>query len=189
MKRIIILIMLVLSVIALAENRKVFGFTVGMTIEDVKEKFGEDNVKKARKGIYTVDLNNINNMEYALIILHNNKICKVAIYGDSQFTNKYGDQLKTEYEEIHTILVKKYGNPEDHNFLKSGSYWDEPQDFIMALSKKERYLSSYWVLEDVSIALGVDILSAESFQLYIAYEFKEFYKYLEELKKIQNDMF
>jgi hypothetical protein len=69
-------------------------------------------------------------------------------------TNVYGYSLKTEYENIQDMLVSNYGEPvTDDDYLLTGSIWNEPDDWLSALAKEERKLSSSWKVNGTTIYL------------------------------------
>lgn len=88
-------------------------------------------------------------------------------------TNNYGTTIKSKFNSIKEALDKKYGAGLHVNYLKDGSIWDEPKDFLMALSKEEYVLLSTWFPNEgdiTGISLVVAIFSSNSAVLMLNYE-------------------
>lgn len=77
-------------------------------------------------------------------------MCWIKAIGKDISTSAYGVELKLEFEEMNEKLTKAYGAGETTDILMSGSIWDEPKDFMMALIKKERFLMVIWDEEKAS---------------------------------------
>ena len=76
-------------------------------------------------------------------------------------------------------LEKVYGNATTTDVLLPGSIWDEPDDFMIGLIKKERYLFSIWNAESRArldstismIGLGVNPLGTDKGYITLEYYF------------------
>ena len=75
-------------------------------------------------------------------------------------TSAYGESVKSEFYKIKNQINTSYGQSKDFDYLKDGSIWDKPQDWMTALYKKDRVLESLWLLECGSI-LHDDISSID----------------------------
>lgn len=71
--------------------------------------------------------------------------------------------------------------------VRPGSIWKEPEDWSMALSKKERTLAAWW--EGHGVVLTAVGLDRESGGLHLSYESKDFEACLAELKKSERSVF
>ena len=186
MKKIILMLVLMVSITSF--GNEAFGFREGMSLTEIKEKFGSDKVSSIGNDIYQVELNN-RLVEIAYAVMYEGKMCKLKVHTHVEITNIYGDSLKEKYQKFHDNISSKYGTAEDLNFLRSGSIWKEPEDYTMSLLKEERVLNSYWNKEDMSVLLTVTMYSKEKFDLGVGYEFKDFKKYVEAKKKEEESQF
>ena len=82
--------------------------------------------------------------EYLLIFSPENGLLKIAAFGRDISTNGFGSEVRDAFAEIRDALDKTYGAGEIHNFLESGSIWNEDRDWMAGLLKKERVLTAYW---------------------------------------------
>lgn len=87
--------------------------------------------------------------------------------------------MLSEFDNYFKVLSTKYGIAKRFDFLRSGSIWNERKDWMMALLKKERTLSAFWIDDKITMP---DNLSGINFEAYansresgmiaISYEFK-----------------
>jgi hypothetical protein len=95
--------------------------------------------------------------------------------------------------------VKLYGQPSNSaDFLRSGSIWREPEDWMMGLTKKERTLATWWVAlsrngQNVSlphqitgILLDTTGLGPSKGCLFLSYEFQGFAEYIDRRRDIES---
>lgn len=72
-------------------------------------------------------------------------LCRLVAVGDDIPINSFGTQLKEKFKELEEEITQKYGPPSEQvDRLLSGSIWDEPNDWAMAISRKERYKYTTW---------------------------------------------
>ena len=62
-------------------------------------------------------------------------------------TSLYGDDVKQSFSNINDALAKAHGGGEKHHYLRTGSIWHEPEDWMMGLPKQERVLASLWTFD------------------------------------------
>ncbi len=75
-------------------------------------------------------------------------LCQVTGIGKSVPTGVFGSELKSEYMALKAALTEKYGKPRsDFDFVRQGSLWTDPEDWMMGLAKKERRLAAFWNVE------------------------------------------
>lgn len=97
-------------------------------------------------------------------------ICSITAYGQTVKTSVYGDTIRREFSSLEDALTEKYGKNRKFDFLRKGSIWKEPNDWMMGLLKGERNLTAFWGPENgskmsdevVSIQLKAEALNAES---------------------------
>jgi hypothetical protein len=96
---------------------------------------------------------------YFLMIGPKQGLCTIQAIGKTLQTSVYGDGLRTAFKEIEELLIAKYGEPRRIDFLRSGSIWNEPRDWMMALQKEERSLASIW---DTKLPAGLRFIGVEA---------------------------
>lgn len=81
---------------------------------------------------------------YGLLISPKAGLCQIRAVGKNIDTDSYGLALKSRFEDLSSSLSSLYGKAETTDLLLAGSIWKEPQDWMMGLNKKERFLSATW---------------------------------------------
>lgn len=125
-----------------------FGLESGLTKKNIEDMTGEE--LKPYEGVtnlYTVKFPPKKNTEfegYGLLISPKSGLCQIRALGKNIDTDSYGLAFQSKYKELFDSLSSIYGKPKSTDFLLSGSIWKEPQDWMMALNKKERFLSAQW---------------------------------------------
>ncbi len=163
-----------------------FGFQVGMTIDEIKRVIGKGSVTKGDVNIYisTKAPKGHSLFESFLLTIDPTKgLVRLEAYSSTIVTSVYGRELKLMYSEIEEALTNNYGNcTSSYDFLRVGSIWREPREFMMALLKKERFLAAYWegdLKDDITnILLEGRALSRNTANVYVSYEFVGFYEYI-----------
>lgn len=105
-----------------------------------------------------------------LVLVNNGKIARVHASGEIHENDDYGSKVRAEYDKLKDLLAKKYGNPQEYDFLRAGSIWKESKYFAMSLYTDQRVLESYWLLEGYSIALKVQSLGSAETYVVLSYE-------------------
>jgi hypothetical protein len=108
--------------------------------------------------------------------------------------NSFGDQLKEEFKTIASQLEERYGPSETADFVKEGSVWRDPDDWMMGLRQKERVLQKFWKAPAKAPSLSAIQLSAEAQggsqgYLTVTFESPLFSTCLAEMKKAQGSAF
>ena len=76
-------------------------------------------------------------------------ICWVKGIGKDIRDNGLGLSVKAATDKIKSQVAKVYGKPTDtFDFLSYGSIWDELDDWMMGLARKERFYSYAWSADD-----------------------------------------
>lgn len=119
--------------------------------------------------------------DYRLVVAPDQGLCKIIAYSIVISTSVYGTELVDKFSDLESALTTKYGKPEKLDYLKSGSIWKEPRDWMIGLLKKERTLTSYWphkgreLPESIqSIKLDAMAISTEGAMIALIYQFKNF---------------
>lgn len=94
--------------------------------------------------------------------------CFLKGIGRETEDNSFGSRTKIKHEKISDQVSSVYGQPSRQiDTLLNGSIWDEPEDYMMALLRNERYRITVWETDAtrhtfnkigvMSNALNVDI--------------------------------
>jgi len=125
-----------------------FGLESGLSKKNIEDMTGEE--LKPYEGVpnlYTIKSSPKKNAEFegfGLLISPKSGLCQIRALGKNVDTDSYGIALQSKYKELLDSLSSIYGKPKSTDLLLSGSIWKEPQDWMMALNKKERFLSAQW---------------------------------------------
>lgn len=127
-----------------------FGLRLGMTLSELQKLTNLESkgnyvylAKRLPNGHPEID-------EYRLVVTPQHGLCKISAWTDAIKSNSYGEQLRQVYKRFFDALSAKYGNSKSFDFLRVGSIWNEPRDFMMGLAKRDRNLASYWEREERS---------------------------------------
>jgi hypothetical protein len=190
-----------LATVALAqETSGPFGLRRGMTQEQVIQIVGNGAVKETKGDtlvLLTVPKPHPDFELYSLIFSPTDGLLKVMAIGKDISTNGFGEAVRSSFREIRNALLQTYGKPNpDLDFVRAGSIWKEPEDWMMGLRKDERYLESAWQEEKLPlpnqihvIVLEAKALSTEKGFLELSYEFNGWDAYLDALKKKASTVF
>jgi hypothetical protein len=177
-----------------------FGLRRGMTEKAVIELVGLNSVLP-NKTAAASDLLRLGKVpqphpafeEYRLYFSPSDGLLKIHAIGLTVSTNSFGEELQNAFANICGALKAKYGAPKGgiYDHLKSGSIWNEPQDWMMGLLKNERDLFAIWNWSngDGGITLSVNPLSRESGYLTLDYEFSGWEKFVNSREAKQNEVF
>lgn len=175
-----------------------FGLQCGMTKAQVMQIVGREAVKE-NKGdsliLATAPKPHSAFEEYVLIFSPDKGLLKIAAVGKDISTNGFGSEVHDAFTEIRDILSRTYGAGETHDFLESGSIWNEDRDWMMGLLKKERVLSAYWGVASklpnhiTAMALTAIALSTEKGYLRLAYEFEGWDAYVDSKRAKEGEVF
>lgn len=120
-----------------------FGLSLGMKLEDFSEsmpvelapfKYRLDKPPKTHPAFEF----------YVLQIAPVSGLSWIKAVGRNIPTNGFGNSINSAFLEMEGKLKNTYGKCERTDLLLQGSIWNEPQDWMMALVKEERFLASQW---------------------------------------------
>jgi hypothetical protein len=206
------LILIALSTVALAqESTGPFGLHRGMTREQVLQIVGKDaRIVDVKADPDTLLLNRVPKSHpafeyYGLFFSPTDGLLKIVASGKIISTNVFGEALLNSFIEIRDALSKNYGQMENLDYLKSGSIWTDPQDWMMGLSKGERKLAAIWGLAEtgnlsdlrqmdlpnriLGIMLEATAMSQDKGNLVLSYEFEGWNEYVDANRKHAADAF
>ena len=140
-------LVVLISLIITSADAGPFGLSMGAK----KSTFtGLENLEKDLYKIKNAPKPHSHFQYYVLKIGDKSGLCAIRAIGKTIDTNRYGTKLKSEFEEMKELLTKKYKKGKTYDFLRSGSIWNEPEDFMTGLTKKERYLAAIWDAKEES---------------------------------------
>ena len=189
MKRILLSAALLLSLsTALAGP---LGLDMGQSLDALSKQM---QLKKEREFVYSTSSTPKPHPDfetYNLIVTPEHGLCKLGAISKTFETSAYGEALKSKFNDIESALTEKYGKGSRMDFLKSGSIWNEPRDWMMGLRKDERVLTSYWKSEGDKqlpdnvqvVMLEAKALSGNSGWISLHYEFTNASACLDSMKK------
>jgi hypothetical protein len=193
----------VLATVALAqEPTGPFGLHRGMTREQVIQLVGKDAIKPGIPGrteldtlrLYRVPKSHPAFEYYTLIFSPKDGLLKILAIGSNISTNVFGETLHTSFIELRDVISQTYGQPRGTiDSVQSGSIWNDPQDWMMGLLKKERTLAAAWdtgLPNNIhGVILETDALSREIGILTLVYEFDGWSEYLDAKAKKAGTVF
>lgn len=178
-----------------------FGFKAGMTLSELQKIVGEKNIQEVpQKDAYIIlkSPSTSNKFKrFVAIISPDAGLIKIASFYNIE-TNRFGSEIQNDYKEIKKALISKYGKPSsDFNFIRKGSLWTNPEDWMQGIKRGERYLYAGWVNKnntDLSdeietLTLKAEAESNEAGSLRILYELRGFRTWLQKEKQSEKNMF
>ncbi len=154
-----------------------FGLDMGMALKQIDTK-----AKKIAPGKYQLTKVPKPHSAFGMYVAQvapKTGLCFIKALGKEIITNSHGLQLKTAFDNMESKLDKTYGNGKTTDLLISGSIWKDPDDWTMAIRKKERYLIKIWDKDSgatlknniKSVALAVGTTSSDRGYISIDYTF------------------
>jgi hypothetical protein len=132
---------------------------MGMTLAQVKSQTGSEP-KLVQDDLYEVDPPNKNNLfESYVVRIHNTYgVYMIKAIGKNIETNGYGIGVKTAFDQLLASIERTYGKYKKTDELLRGSIWNDPDDWMMALRRNERFLFASWDRE-IGSTLSPDLKS------------------------------
>lgn len=173
-----------------------FGLNKGMTLEELK-KHG-NFTPAGQPFVYTSKTltNGHPDFEvYTVVLTPEHGLCKIQAVGSNIDSSSYGSELESKFKDLTSAMAGKYGSQgRNFDFLRSGSIWNEPKDWMMGLLKKERTLTTFWSppesqnLPDSLATIVVEAIALSGSKGYIklGYDFDNISGCLETLKAKKN---
>lgn len=174
-----------------------FGFQMGMSAARLRSM----GARPAEGQSHMYEIENAPNPhnefeQYLLMASPTQGLCKVTAIGRNVETSAFGHQLRSRFDSMREALQGKYGEPGNvFDFVRSGSLWDEPQYFMMGLSRGDRSLIAFWGGEGNpmssanlhAIGLSAKALRTTTGYLTLTYEFSNFGACQEEVQRSSSD--
>jgi hypothetical protein len=195
-----LLTLLCLTTVPVVFGQGPFGLSWGMQREQVIQLVGNKAVDAKSAGdilyLTTVPKPNPAFESYVLLISPDRGLLKINAIGIDLRTNGFGSEVHSAFTEIADAVSGTYGTPKIYEFLRTGSIWNERQDWMMGLLKKERTLEAFWTPPEkdtrqhiTSVSLSAEALSQEKAYLRLSYEFEGFVQYEDSKKEKAKSVF
>ena len=133
-----------------------FGLPMGASSDELERIIGSELVsidmtpKKYFFALQRVPKPHSRFSTYSAQVLPRSGLCEIRAYTDVITTSRHGTHLKDQWYSVARAVSGNYGEymRTDYDRLLEGSMWNEPEDWMMGLVKKERHLHAVWVLAD-----------------------------------------
>ena len=127
-----------------------FGLTMGMRLADFNE-IELTEIGGTQYVATNLPRNHSAFDSYVLQIHPVTGLCLIRAIGKDIESSSHGTELVSAFDELHNQLDSAYGDSRLVSFLRSGSIWDEPEDYMRAIENKERVLQAIWERDDGSV--------------------------------------
>ncbi|SUC36189.1 Uncharacterised protein [Providencia rustigianii] len=125
-----------------------FGFKMGLTKQNIEDMTGADvKLVREEENLYIVTKSPKRNSSFdsfGLVISPTVGLCQIRAIGKNIKNNSHGYPIRDEFNSLVKSLESIYGKPKQTDILISGSIWTEPQDWMTAVYKEERFLTANW---------------------------------------------
>lgn len=171
-----------------------FGLDMGMPLDELR-RHGVLTPGKLPNSFETRHLKNGHpDMEaYQFLVSPKTGLCKIQAFTKDVTTSAYGSEIRSRFAEFRDSMARKYGSPKIYDFLKSKSIWNEPNDWMMGLLKRERVLSAFWDAQQSPLPDNLAMISIEASAsgsgkayLALAYEFRNADQCIDEANERKN---
>lgn len=178
----------------------VFGFQAGMTKDSLIARLGSKAIVRTLADDMIVfssaPIPHPAFKEYGVRFSPKDGLVQVMAFSPPIETNESGEQLKSKFAEISDALTAKYGNGLKVDRLNHGSIWNEPNDWMMGLVKKDRTLETIWTGDKdklpnrlTGVMVEVKALSSGSGLILLRYDFEGFAAYAQAKRQKRDSAF
>jgi len=198
MRRIIFILLVLLTISISGAFCGPFGLDMGMSLDRVRQV---SSTTPANRGndLYEITPPNTNNMfeTYVVRIHPTYGVYLIKAVGVDITTNGYGTALRTAFNNLAGSLERVYGQYRLTDFLLPRSIWKDPDDFMMGLLRNERYLFAMWERKEgsnlpddlESIAIGASALNSSKGYVSLEYYSIDYEKIKAEEQQRQDSVF
>lgn len=192
------------SKIAHIQKPAVFGFSAGMSKDQILTTLGQNAVKR-RISEDTLLLNSAPQPHPAFAVYEvtfspAGGLVRVIAFTDPIPTNSNGEQVKEKFSQISDALENKYGDGFQVDRLTDGSIWHEAGEWMMSLLEKDRDYFIIWPGPGwpdsrklpnrlTGISLEVKAVDRQNGMLALTYEFEGFSSYANAKRQKQDSAF
>lgn len=119
---------------------------MGLSVSELRAL--HPDLKEQRPNLFSTAVPPSPHDAFEMYYLHSSSstgLCNVIALGKTIATNLFGEELKRAHKSLRETLIEKYGSPsKDFNFLRKGSLWTKPEDWMMGLHKGDRTVMVIW---------------------------------------------
>jgi hypothetical protein len=171
-----------------------FGLEPGASLAEIRKNV---TLKQVEPYVYSASIlpnGNAAFEDYRLLITPKQGLCKIVAWTPAITSSSFGDSVEAKFDDLFEALTSKYGNSKKYDFLRSGSIWDDSEDWMMGLAKGDRSLAAYWDEEEHSTLpnelIGIELeakgINSESALISLTYELNNFSECRTWVKSQQN---
>lgn len=148
MKKILFILLIMMSSILKSEEMSLFGLKGNIQIDQINKILGKENLVECENDFYnfTTKFSNKFGMKAVMLEVPKDKgLVRIIAVSLDKKTDKYGTQCKKEYKRIQTELKKKYGNVgKERDKLNICSIYKDDDEYMLGIMWNHRLLQSYW---------------------------------------------
>ena len=175
-----------------------FGLSKGMTLKELQAIDPSMMVVNSYQyGMFTVPVPSARFRLYLVEVHPEKGLFAIGAAGVNIQTTPHGTALMSAYNSLLEAISKAYPTvkPESVNYLERGSIWNEPEDFMTALYKKERTVYVKWgqtetnptVNEEIElIFITASASKKDSGSILLGYRFTDYDEISKSLKPKEN---
>jgi len=132
---------------------------------------------------------------YSVLYTPEEGVCAIRAIGELVDDDRYGNELKSKFQQVKSALDKKYGTGTMNDRLLQGALWSEVNEFMMAIKKNERIFQAEWATttsdsDDLrDIIISIVSISSDSGALSLQYRFLNYDACQETIKRSQDSAF
>lgn len=81
---------------------------------------------------------------YAVQMADGPGVCIVKAVGVSHQNDRYGNSVRSAFDEVRSQIEGTYGKSRLNNFLRPGALWKDTNEWVMSIHKNERAYQAVW---------------------------------------------
>ena len=164
------------------KNKGPFGFDIGMTYNEVKEACGGTEPEHISDDRYWVKPKKSHPQFEKYIVWISDSVGLYYVKGVSKeiSTSEYGNEVKSEFENLVNTLEKKYGKFTKTNKIKPDYLWKDERYWTQSIRDGARTYTAQWTANDnnykaydglFGIIVDIKSFSPQTALIYIEYMF------------------
>lgn len=164
------------------KNKGPFGFDIGMTYNEVKEACGGAEPEHIADERYWVKPKKSHPLFEKYIVWISDAVGLYYVKGVSKeiSTSEYGNEVKSEFDNLVNTLEKKYGKFTKTNTIKPDYYWKDERYWTQSIRDGARTYTAKWTANNntykdydglFGIIVDIKSFSPQTALIYIEYMF------------------
>lgn len=177
-----------------------FGLEAGASLTQIQNQLGSKNVVKKRDNTYNLAIVPKPHplfKEYYAVIDTKLGLVKISAWTPNIENDAYGSETRSRYNRIKQALINTYGECGEYDFLRAGSIWNQPREWMMSLKTQNRVLVAFWpfpvgakLKNNINtIMLEAVAFSMDTAAINLGYEFQDFLVVAGERNKADESVF